>query len=84
MQCQGSYLLLWHLGRHEPHVRPGDRLADHLGVSGVVLVPLHVGLHVGGRHTGAPCGRAPEVHATDDATRRRLQYRPGMAADFWK
>jgi len=29
-------LLLGRLGRHEPHVRPGDRLADRLGISRTV------------------------------------------------
>ena len=43
-------LLLWRLGRDEPHVWSGDRLADRLGVSGIVLMPLHIGLHVGRRH----------------------------------
>ena len=38
------------LGRDEPHVWPGDRLADRLGVSGIVLVPLHIRLHIGRRH----------------------------------
>ena len=43
-------LLLWRLGRDEPHVWPGDRLADRFGVSGIVLVPLHIRLHIGRRH----------------------------------
>ena len=42
-------LLLRRLGRDEPHVRSGDRLADRFGVSGIVLVP-HIGLHIGRRH----------------------------------
>ena len=40
-------LLLGCLGRDEAHVRPGDRFADGLGVSGIVLLSLDVGLHVG-------------------------------------
>ena len=36
-------LLLGRLGRHEPHVGPGDRFADCLGVGGIVLLPLDVG-----------------------------------------
>jgi len=32
------------LGFHEPHVRPANGLADCLCVSGIVLLPLHVGL----------------------------------------
>ena len=43
-------LLLGSLGRHEPHVGPGDRLANGLRVSRVILLPLDVGLHVGRRH----------------------------------
>jgi hypothetical protein len=43
-------LLLGCLGRHEPHVCLGDRLADGLSVGGIVLVSLDVGLHVGRRH----------------------------------
>ena len=34
-------LLLWRLGRDEPHIRPGDRFTDRLGVSGIVLMALH-------------------------------------------
>jgi hypothetical protein len=33
-------LLLWGLGWHEPHVGPGDRLANGLCVSRVILLPL--------------------------------------------
>ena len=43
-------LLLGRLGLDEPHVGPGDRFADRLGISGIVLLPLDVGLHVGRRH----------------------------------
>ena len=43
-------LLLFCLGRDEPHVRPSDRLTDRLGVCGIVLMPLHVGLHISRRH----------------------------------
>jgi hypothetical protein len=45
MQRQAT-LLLWRPGCDEPHVWPGDRFPDRLGVSGIVLVPLHLG-HVG-------------------------------------
>jgi hypothetical protein len=37
---RAAALLLWRLGRDEPHVWPSDRLADRLGVSGIILVPL--------------------------------------------
>src|SRR5439155_16387405 len=43
-------LLLECLGLDEPHVCPGDRLADSLGVGSIVLLPLDVRLHVGRRH----------------------------------
>ena len=43
-------LLLGRLGRDEPHVRPGDRLADRLRVRGIVLLPFNIGLHLGRRH----------------------------------
>jgi hypothetical protein len=36
--------------RHEAHVRPSHRLADRLGVDGVVLVAPHIRLHIGRRH----------------------------------
>ena len=39
-------LLLPRLYRHETHRRPRGRLADRLGVGGVVLLPLHERLHV--------------------------------------
>src|SRR5262244_941458 len=43
-------LLLGRLGWHEPHVGPGNRLTDGLGVSRIVLLPFDVWLHVGRRH----------------------------------
>src|SRR5262249_22797598 len=43
-------LLLGRLGRHKPHVRPANRFADRLGISGIVLLSLHVRLHAGWRH----------------------------------
>src|SRR5258706_1784118 len=43
-------LLLGSLGWHEPHVGPGDCLANGLCVSRVILLPLDVGLHIGRRH----------------------------------
>src|SRR5688572_28972014 len=43
-------LLFGRLGRDESHVRPSDRLADCLGIGGVVLLPLDVGLHISRRH----------------------------------
>src|SRR6266850_1069157 len=49
MQHQTA-LLLGGLGWYEPHVRPGDRLANAFCVSRIVLLPLDVGLHIGRRH----------------------------------
>ena len=49
MQHQAA-LLLGRLGLDKPHVGPGDRLTDGLGVSGIVLLPLDVRLHIGRRH----------------------------------
>src|SRR4029450_7914981 len=42
-------LLLRSLGRHEPHVGPGDRLADGLSVGSIVLLSLDVRRYVGWR-----------------------------------
>jgi hypothetical protein len=43
-------LLLGRLGRHEPHVGPSHCLTNCLGISGIILMPLYVGLDVGWRH----------------------------------
>src|SRR5215470_14756175 len=43
-------LLLRCLGLYEPHVRPANGLTDRLCVGGIVLLPLHVGLHISRRH----------------------------------
>ena len=42
--------LLRRLGRNEPHVWSGNRLADGFGVSSIVLMSLDVWLHIGCRH----------------------------------
>ena len=49
MQHQAA-LLLGRFGLDEPHVCSGDRFADGLGVSCIVLLSLDVGLHIRGRH----------------------------------
>src|SRR6266496_3203162 len=49
MQHQTA-LLLGRLGLDKSHVCPGDRFADCLGISGIVLLPLHIRLHVGRWH----------------------------------
>jgi len=43
-------LLLGRLGRDEAHVPPSNRLADCLRIGCIVLLPLHLGLHIGRRH----------------------------------
>src|SRR5258707_6983595 len=43
-------LLLEGLGWYKPHVGSGDRFANSLSVSHVVLLPFYVGLHVILRH----------------------------------
>ena len=35
---------------NEAHVRPQDRFADSLGISGIILLAFEIGLHVGRRH----------------------------------
>src|SRR6185437_14485828 len=37
-------------GLDKPHIGPGHCFADGFGVSGIVLLPLDVGLHIGRRH----------------------------------
>src|SRR6202521_141732 len=54
-------LLLARLGCDEAHVCPGDRFADCLGVSGIVLLPLDVGLHVGRWHQAHPMPKRLEL-----------------------
>src|SRR5262249_15912709 len=51
-------MLLGGLGSHEPHVGPGHCLTDCLGISGIILVPLHVWPDIGWRHQahGMPKG----------------------------
>src|SRR5271169_6395165 len=61
-------LLLGSLGRHEPHVGSGDRLANGLCVSRVILLPLDVGLHIGRRHQ--PHGMAERPKFTRPMVRR--------------
>ena len=43
-------LLLGRLGLDKAHVGPGDRLANGLRVSGIVLLPFDVGFHIGRWH----------------------------------
>src|SRR5262245_29819186 len=73
-------LLLRRLGHHEPHVGPGDRLADGLSVGSIVLLSLDVRLDVGWWHQGEPYDQEPAVRATNDGMRRRLQCQRRKAA----
>src|SRR5262245_34857567 len=83
-------LLLRCLGLHEPHVRPANGLADRLCVGGIILLPLHVGLHIGRRHepdlvtkrlqfTRPVMGRGARFNA-DQARRQLLEERQHITA----
>ena len=72
-------LLLGRLCRYEPHVWPGDRFADCLGVSGIVLLSLDVRLHHRPAASNERCGRVPGARATNDARTHTLQCQPGTA-----
>jgi len=83
-------LLLGRLGLHEPHVSPGDRFADCLGVGGIVLLPLDVRLHIGRRHQPHSMAQCLELTRpmmrrraglnTNDAQRQLLEERHHIAA----
>jgi hypothetical protein len=45
-----THLVYFETRCHEPHSRPPHRLANRLGIGGIVLVALDVGLHVFRRH----------------------------------
>src|SRR5450631_2705716 len=61
-------LLLRRLRRYETHVSSGDRLADSLCVSHVILLPFDIGLHVGRRHQ--PNGMAERLKFARPMVRR--------------
>jgi hypothetical protein len=61
-------LLLRCLCWHEAHVGSGDRFANSLSVSHVVLLTLDVGLHVSRRHQSHGMAKCPGVRATNGAT----------------
>ena len=78
-------LLLDRFDLHKTHGRPPYRLADRLGIGGIVLVALDVGLHVLCRHqphlmaklrefTRPIVRRGAGLHA-DQARRQRLEER---------
>src|SRR3954447_10496435 len=68
-------LLLGRLGWHKPHVGPGHCFADGLCVSGVILLPFDVGLHVGGRHQPHRVSQGLEL------TRPMMRGGAGLDAD---
>jgi hypothetical protein len=73
MQHQAT-LLFRRLGLDEPHIGPCDCFADRLRVSGIILVPLDVGLHIGRRHqTHGMAKRQPSTASEAD-----------LAAHKWK
>ena len=70
-------LLIRRLGLDESHVGPGDRFADGLGVSGIVLLSLHVGLHIGWRHQ--PYDMSECLELTRPMMRRSAGFDPDQA-----
>jgi hypothetical protein len=68
-------LLLGRLGLDEPHVRPGNGLADRLRVRGIILLPFNVWLHVGRRHQ--PHGVSERL----ELTRPMVRLGTGFDAD---
>ena len=60
-------LLLWGLDWHEAHGGPAHGLADSFGIGCIVLVTLHIGLNVAGRH------QAHVMPATSDLARPEVR-----------
>src|SRR5258705_5544904 len=60
--------LLRRLCWHEPHVGSGDRLANSLSVSHVVLLPFDIGFYIGWRHQ--PHGMAEYLELARPVVRR--------------
>ena len=83
-------LLLDRFDLHKPHGRPPYRLADRLGVGGVVLVALDVGFHVLRRHQPHLVAKLREFTCptvgcragfyADKATRQRPEERQHLTA----
>src|SRR5215471_15381927 len=83
MACAVEYqatLLLRCLDRDEAHVRPGDGLADGLRISGIVLVPFDIGLHVGRWHQAH--GMAKHLELASPMMRRSTSLNPNQA--WWQ
>ena len=74
MQHQPA-LLLDRFDLHKPHGRPPHRLADRLGVGGIVLVALDIGLHVFRRHQSHLVAKLRQF------TRPIMGRRAGLHAD---
>src|SRR5580704_8358220 len=73
-------LLLRRLCWNEPHVGSGDRLADSLCISHVILLPFDIGLHVGWRHQ--PNGMAERLKFARPMVRQGASLcQPSMKAD---
>src|SRR5271167_3383540 len=68
-------LLFGRLDRDKPHGRASHRLADRLGVGGIVLVALDVGLYILCRHQP---NLMPELRKF---TRPMVRCRAGLHAD---
>ena len=79
MQHQAT-LLLGRFGRHEAHARPLHRLADGLGIGGVILLAFDIGLHVGRRDETHGVPDSPAASVTNNATWRMPRCQPGRAA----
>src|SRR4029077_20085461 len=83
-------LLVSGLGLDEPHIGPGDSFTDGLSVSGVVLLPFNVRLHVGRRHQPHAMAKGLELARhmvsrgtgfdADQAWRQLLEERQDVAA----
>jgi hypothetical protein len=88
MQRQAT-LLLACFGCHKPHIGSGNRLTDRLGVNRIVLMPLHIGRHVGRRHQAngvakrlqfaRPMMRRGTGFDADQARRQLLEERQNVA-----
>src|SRR6266498_885359 len=68
-------LLLGRLRRHEPHVGPGHCFTDCLGISGIILVPLHVRPDIGWWHQAHGMPKRLEL------ARPMMRRRAGLDAD---
>ncbi len=52
--------------------QPGDRLTDRFGISGIVLMSLHIGLYIGRRHQ--PHSMAKRLEFTRPMVRRSTGF----------